>query len=525
MKRHQYVTRLKAGLLGSALLLTAAPALAEVCGTKGGDLIFGHESKVGTLDQHVNAANATRDVSMNIFETLMTRGEDMAPVLDLADSLDVSEDGLTYTFKLRQGVTFHNGKPLTSEDVAASFDRYNRIGTDRSALASVEKWETPDAETFVITLKAANPIFLESVSASTVPIVIIPSEQKDADATKLEPIGTGPFKLAEFVPDSHIKLVRYDDYKPNTNYEAMTGFAGYREACVDSVTFRMMPEPAAREAALETGEVHIAGEVQTASVPRLEGTAGVEVVELGSAGLMLTYPNLSQAPTDNVKVRQAILAALNPEEILDAANDGAFQLHGAFQFSGTTYYSEAGTELYNQNNIERAKELLKEGGYNGEKIVLLTTRDNQRFYNAALVMQSQLEAAGMTVELLLLDWPTALAKSVNETEGWNFFFTTWLTVTAQGGAQSLRNLADPANVHKPIDNKSDEEFMKHFTLLNTSPDLEVRKQAFADAQARVYDQVMAIPFGVIPKKQAIRDNVKGYAPFFNLRAANVWLAN
>ncbi|CAH1648507.1 Peptide/nickel transport system substrate-binding protein [Hyphomicrobiales bacterium] len=523
------MARIKARLLActavAAGLLSwgTAAAQAEICGRKGGDLVFGMEAKLSTLDQHVNAANATRNVAMNIFETLMTRDENMAPVLDLAEQLNVSDDGKTYTFKLRPGVKFHNGKPLTSADVAGSFARYKRIGIDRSALDAVDRWETPDDATFRIILKEPRATFLESISASTVPIVIVPADQSNAEPTQLKPNGTGPFELVEFVADSHVKVKRFDGYVPNKTLKGISGFAGQKEACLDTVTFRTLAEPGARTAALETGEVQIVEDVPTLSRERLSKNKDIKLVQLDYAGLNLTYPNLSQAPTDNLKVRQAILASLNMEDIMDAASDGAFSLNPSFQFPGQTYYSEAGGELYNQNNPEKAKALLKEAGYKGEKVVLLTTRDIPRAYTTALVMSEQMKAAGINAELLVLDWPTALGMSVNESKGWNFFFTTWITVTAQGGAQSLRNLADPSNVHKPVGNKSDEEFMKQFNILSSSPDLEKRKEAFAKAQARVFDQVMAIPFGAIPKIQATRANVEGYIPFFNTRVSNIWL--
>lgn len=513
-----------AALIAGSLCFGVAQAQAEICGRKGGDLVFGMEAKLGTLDQHVNAANSTRNVAMNIFETLVTRDENMAPVLDLARALDVSEDGRTYTFTLRPGVTFHNGKPLTSADVAASFERYKRIGIDRSALDAIERWETPDDATFRIVLSEPRASFLESISASTVPIVIVPAEQASAEPTRLEPIGTGPFQLVEFVADSHVTVKRFDGYVPNTALEGLSGFAGRKEACVDTVTFRTLAEPGARIAALEVGEAQIVEDVPTLSRDRLAENSDIVLVRLEHAALNLTYPNFSAAPTDNLKVRQAILASLNMDEIMDAATDGAYSLNPSFQFPGQTYYTEAGSELYNQNNPEKAKALLAEAGYNGEKVVMLTTRDIPRAYNTALVMSEQMKAAGINAELLVLDWPTALSMSVKETKGWNFFFTSWITVTAQGGAQSLRNLADPSNVHKPQDNKSDAEFMEQFGILSSSPDIEARKQAFAKAQARVLDQVMAIPFGVAPKIQATRSNVKGYVPFFNTRVSNVWIS-
>src|SRR6185437_2187598 len=142
---------------------------------------------------------------------LRRRGQDQQPrpvhlEQELDDSMTESPDQLTYTFKLRQGVKFHNGKPMTSADVVASFDRYSKIALERSTFDDVAKWEAPDKDTFVITMKRAVPTFIEQLSSFSVPIVIIPAENEDDPPQRLKPVGTGPFEFVEYVADSHVKL-------------------------------------------------------------------------------------------------------------------------------------------------------------------------------------------------------------------------------------------------------------------------------------------------------------------------------
>jgi len=163
----------------------------------------------------------------------------MNPLLDLAESVEATANNTVYTFKIRQGVTFHNGKPLTSADVLASFQRYQRIGYDRAILEPVERLEAPDPQTFVITLREPRPTYLEVVSSFGVPIVIIPAENANAPPQQLPPVGTGPFQFVDQVADQQIRIRRYDNYRPDTRYQGLRGFAGYRQACVDTVTFRM----------------------------------------------------------------------------------------------------------------------------------------------------------------------------------------------------------------------------------------------------------------------------------------------
>jgi peptide/nickel transport system substrate-binding protein len=144
-------------------------------------------------------------------------------------------------------------------------------------------------------------------------------------------------------------------------------------------------------------------------------------------------------------------------------------------------------------------------------------------YNTSLVMAEQLRAAGMNAEVRVLDWPTALATSEQQTEGWNFFYTGWITVTAIGGPTALRNLADPNNVHKPLNNVGDPDFNRYFDLVSNGATLEERQAAFANAQRIALETVMVIPFGILPSTQGVRSNVGGFRPFFNTRVVNVWL--
>jgi peptide/nickel transport system substrate-binding protein len=338
-------------------------------------------------------------------------------------------------------------------------------------------------------------------------------------------VGTGPYRLDEFRADSHVRLRRFDAYKPDARYNDIMGFGGRKVACLDSVTFRMMTEPAARTAALEAGEVHAVEDVPAASQKRLRENNAVKVSRLETFWMQIAYPNHSAPPTNNPKVRQAMLAAMDFEEIMEAATEGQYKLNPGFQFPGQLYFTDEGKELLNQKNKDRARQLLREAGYNNEKIVLLTNREFPVMYNTSLVMAEQLKAAGMNAELQVLDWPAALQKSQRETEGWNVFYTGWITVIALGGPQTLRQMAEPNPVHKPPGNKVDPAFMAAFNEVQTLPTLEGRKAAFARAQRRALEEVIAIPFGVAPKVQAVRANVENYRSYYNTRISNIWLRN
>jgi len=514
-------------LLGtvSALALAAAPASAQQfsCGKTGGNLIFAQEAKVNSLDQHTSSTISTRNVAMNMFESLVTRDENMNPIPELAQEVIEAPDGMMYTFKLRQGVKFHNGKPMTSDDVMATFDRYKKVGIDRGILDVVDKWEAPDPATFVLKMKQAQPTFIENLSSFSVPIVIVPRENADAAAMQLKPVGTGPWEYVEFVADSHVRLKRYDGYVADKRFPTTNGFGGYKVACVDTVNLRIVTEAGARVAGLETGEFHGVEDIPAKAQARLKDNKNIVLKPLKNFWVQIATPNLSFPPTDNLKVRQAIQAAMDMEELMEAATDGAYNLNIGFQYPGQSFYTEAGKETYNQKNAAKAKKLLQEAGYKGEKVILLTNQDYSNMYTAALVMSEQLKAVGINAELLVMDWPASVQKQQNTNDGWNFFFTGYGTNTSLGGVAALRFHAHPFNTYKPKDNKPDEEFMAAFNALTSGKTLEERKVAFAKGQARILDQVLALPFGSLTKVQAVRANVEDFKPFRIPRMSNVWI--
>lgn len=504
--------------------LASTPALAQfTCPKTGGNLVFAQEAKVNSLDQHTSSTISTRNIAMNMFESLMTRDENMSPIPELAESVTEAPDLMSYTFKLRQGVKFHNGKEMTTDDVVASFDRYKKVGIDRSILDVVDKWEAPDKYTFILRMKKAQPTFIENLSSFSVPVVIIPKENADAPAMQLKPVGTGPFEFVEFVADSHVKLKRFDGYKPNAAFKDINGFGGYKVACLDSVTFRIVTEAGARVAGLETGELQGAEDVPAKAQARLKGNANITLKPLENFWVQVATPNLSAPPTDNLKVRQAIQAALDMDEIMDAATDGAYRLNIGLQYPPQAFYTDIAKATYNIKDKERAKKLLAEAGYKGEKVVLMTNKDYSNMYTAALVMSEQLKAVGINAELLVLDWPATVQKQQNTTDGWNFFFTGYGTNTSLGGIAAWRFHADPFNAYKPKDNKPDPEFMTRFNAIANGKTLDERKAAYAQLEKYALEQVLAIPFGTLTKVQAVRSNVENFRPFRIPRMSNVWM--
>ena len=244
-----------------------AAAQAFACPKTGGHMVFAQEAKVNSLDQHTSSTISTRNVAMNIFEALMTRDENMNPIPELAAAVNESADGLTYTFKLRQGIKFHNGKPMT-------IGRRGRLvrplqeGRHRPAAFStiVDNWEAPDAQTFVIRLKAA---------AADLPREPELVQRPDRDRSGGEHRRSADAAEADRHRAVRVRRVRAPTATssssastatcPTRATRTSTGFGGYKVACLDTVTFRIVTEAGARVAGLETGELHGAEDVPAKS--------------------------------------------------------------------------------------------------------------------------------------------------------------------------------------------------------------------------------------------------------------------
>jgi peptide/nickel transport system substrate-binding protein len=241
--------------------------------------------------------------------------------------------------------------------------------------------------------------------------------------------------------------------------------------------------------------------------------------------IQMALPNVSNPPTDSILVRKAIQAALDMDEIMTAASDGRYQLNAGFQYPHQSDYTDAGKETYNQHNSDLAKKYLADAGYQGEPVVLLTNMDYPAMYNAALVVQQELQAIGINAEMKVVDWPTSVQMASHTTQGWNLMFTAWGTQPALGALATMQFLVRPNASYKPVDGQDDPDVLAAWQDMNRMPTVQGRQEAFARMQQLVLERVYALPFGSLTKVQAVRSNVAGFEPFRIPRMANVWFSH
>ena len=515
-----FAASLRRPLLGAAFVVAASilagGASAQVMG---GDLVVAQGSNPPSLDAMVTSSQASRNINMNMYETLYGFSEDVKPIPILAEGVEISGDGLTYVFTLRQGVKFHNGKEMTAQDVKASLERYRKVGATKNLLDPVDSIEITGDYEVTFKMKEAAPTFLEAFSSPRAPAVIIPAEEADAEAGKTNFTGTGPYKFVEYVPDSHVKLERFDDYSADERHDDIDGFGGKKTAYLDSITFRIMPEGGARIAALEAGEVHVLEQIPVPAARRLANDPNIEVYENMPWAFLTFIMNANVPPTDNAKFREAVQVAINMEETAAIATEGLFALDHGWQYPGSTYDAgDIGLDYYNLADAERAKALLAEAGYNGEEFAILTDSNIPEHNKAAVVISENLKAAGINAVINQVDWPTAL-KIRLEDEGWN----GWTLMMGIEPYLGPVGLFATLTGNRPHFVKNDPVLDELQQELVTGKTVEDRQATFKKIQTRMYEIFTVVKVGDTGLMQAARAQVKGFKPFRFPRMYNVWL--
>ncbi|HSU06660.1 MAG TPA: ABC transporter substrate-binding protein [Acetobacteraceae bacterium] len=508
---------LLAGTAGLTASLATGPGRAVAQAPKrGGTITVALVQAPPSLDAQLTSAQVARDINLHMYETLYARDEHAGVVPDLAQSGEISKDGMTYVFTLRPGVKFHNGKTMDSGDVAASLERYRKIGLAAVLLNGVDKIEASGPLEVTVRLKKVQSNFLDTLSSPGTPLAIYPAEEARKDPKDFKFIGTGPMKFVEYAPDSHATLERFGDYVPNPNYSKRDGFAGHKEVFIDRAVFRFMPESGARSAAIETGEVLINETTDGPTAKKLAGNSKVQVLKLLPFGIQLAKFNHAQAPCDDVNFRRAVAACLNMEETLAIAFPDIYKLDGGLLYGYSPYYSKAGTELYNLNDPEKAKGLLAKSSYKGEMLTFIT--DNTRpDMDTATDIKEQLGQIGIKIEVKVSDWPTVSTMGFKP-NGWHFW-THGLGIEPYEGPAKLMSIW--TNGISQI--KDDPVIDKQYADLLAELDMNKRKEIFAQFQTHMYQDAVTMALGNYGMFQVVSSRIKNFAPYRIPRLWGVWL--
>ena len=476
-------------------------------------------SDLRIIDPGFTTAYITRDHGYMVYDTLLATDSNFKIQPQMAD-WKVSDDKLTYTFTLRDGLKWHDGAPVTAEDCVASLKRWGKSdGMGQKLMDYTASLEATDSKTITLKLKETFGLVLESIGkpSSLVPFMM-PKRLAETPPNQQikEQIGSGPFKFvaSEFQPGVKSVYEKNTDYVPRK--EAPSWTAGGKVVKVDRVEWITMPDAQTAVNALLSGDIDFDETPPFDLLPVLAANKEVKIESLSKLGFQTVgRMNFLYPPFDNLKVRRAALLAMNQKDVLDAlvGNPKYYQICGAVFACGSPLETDVGAEtLLKGNGMAEAKKALAESGYDGTPVVLLAPGDVVTLKAQPIVVAQQLRDAGFKVDVQATDWQTVVARRASQKPpkegGWNIFFTN---LTGADVANPIANLQisgkgkNGAWFGWPENAKM--EAMRD--AYSRSLSAEEQKKIATDIQKEVYDQVIYIPLGQYRVVNAWRTSLTG----------------
>jgi peptide/nickel transport system substrate-binding protein len=489
-------------LLAAAMAAFMASAGFAAAQTTDGVLTVATIGELPTLDAMQTPTDIVLTVDQHIFETLYTYDGQWKSVPLLAAAMpDISADGLTYRIPLREGVKFHDGSDFDSKDVVASLKRWMAVNPKGKEVAGVVASLDADGDhAIVIKLKSRYAPLLATLSQGS---IIIPSETVADTLTKF--IGTGPYELKERKPDQYTQLVRFDGYKSPEG--AADNYAGKREAIAKEIRFVPVPDANTRVEGLISGQFDYADSVPVSAYDRIESSGVAKPVIFANAGWVSLNMNMKQGLLTKKPLRQAVQAALNASDMMLAAfSDKRFFSVDASLFpEGSFWHTEAGVARYGEGDPDTAAKLLKDAGYDGTPIRLLTSRQYEFHYKVGEVAKAYLEAAGFKVDMQVVDWATLTTRRADPTQ-WDIFITH---SNFPGDPTTINTITDTY----PGWYVSDQKAKAVAAYMNATTD-DAKHAAWEGIQTVIYDDAPLYKVGNFNALSGLSTKVSGYTPTY-----------
>jgi peptide/nickel transport system substrate-binding protein len=384
------------------IILLTLPALCLAGPKAGGSLTYGTEADLRSVDPHKTFTNIEASVMRTMTESLIAANSSLEPIPTLAESWKASADSKEYTFYLKKGVKFHNGREFTANDVLYNFKRVmdeKTAATHRSSFTGVDVVQVIDRYTVKFVLKQPSGSFLSKLyNPRDSSFAIIARESVNQDGKVTHPIGTGPFEFVEWKQNEYLKLKKFKNYR-------VKGLP-----YLDELKVIPVPDISTRFNALSAGDLDVARILPNGDVIKLMKNPSKDVKVFLQQGALTwnLHFNVSKAPFNDVRVRQAIAYAINREDL----NEGVTQGLGA---ATNQWFPPGHPWHFNvpkiSQNIQKAKSLLKQAGYpNGFDVICTTSSAYPTMVDAATIVQAQLLDVGINVKLDVSDWPTTMKK-------------------------------------------------------------------------------------------------------------------
>jgi peptide/nickel transport system substrate-binding protein len=468
----------------------------------GGTIHIALTANVTSLDPLINGAYVGRDTMRNIYEGLVSlkQNGEVGPVL--AKSYSVSKDNKTFTFKIRNDVKFQNGETMKAEDVVASLQRWVNVSQFGQTWFTGSTVTSPDPDTVVLQSPKPMAAGLHLIADPGRMAAIMPKSVIDA-ATPTgvkEYIGTGPYKVKEYVQDQKIVLTKWAGYKSPTGKP--DGYVGEKTPHADNLEFDIATDGNTRLAGTLSGQYHVGYALADSLYSQIKSNNSVHV-ETDPMIDAMVFNKKQGVFANNQKLRQAVLAAMDMTAVDKAAhlNSDLYTVDGGLMPKGNPARSNVDLEKYNHPDLAKAKQLVKDSGYNGEKITLMTTKDYQSMYNASVEFQNQLKALGLNIELKVVDWGTAMQQFFVPDQ-WDMATTSWSVPADPLGFSFFQKTGQGWN--------TDPAFFEIADEINASTSPEQQKAGYDKLQKWYLDYVPGIIITHYKQINAVSNKVAGY---------------
>ena len=488
----------------------------------GGTIINGRSNDSDSLDPQRTIAGASWYIFSNIFDSLVAQNTALEFEPLIAEKYEISQDGLTYTFTIRDGITFHDGSTLTANDVKFTFDRATDANAPSQAvsfISALKSTDLSDNKTVVMTLSEPSAPFLANIEVAYFGILPQQAVTAAGDNFGTNPVGSGPWKFKEWIQGEQITLEPFADYK---NYRSYVENKGAPRA--DAFVSRVIPEAQTLLAAFETGEVnHLALPAQEVKnyqnnpdyqVLIAQGGTSISYIEYAmTKGEGDTFEPQYKPPFDDLKVRQAMAYGVNAEEIIQSVLAGLFQRNFGMMPTGLFAYDPAIEQFGYSYDAAKANSLLDEAGWamggdgvrakDGKKLdIVFWTYVDPTAEKAVQVIQNQLSKVGIKLNLTTLDVGTMIAQLPQNQQDANYMGYGWpepdiLKVIASGswGFSFFRK----------------KEYIDLINQARTITDQAQRKQLYFNAQKIILADAAVVPLWTEPAAIiGIRQQLKGY---------------
>lgn len=495
-------------LKGLSLILMLSALSIALCACRGGkkaddssSIIIGIPQDLeDSLDPHKVAAAGTKEVLFNIFEGLVKPNSDGEFIPAVASAYEVSEDALTYTFTLREGVKFHDGSTVTLGDVKYSIDKCADAGDGSplvAAYSNIKNTEIVD-NNFVIHLNTPDTEFLAYMTTA-----IIPENNKTPDTN---PIGTGPYMFVSRSPQENFVIKKFPDY-----YDAD------RAGHIENVTFKIIGNMDTIAMELESGAIDLVPRIPTAQADLLSDD--FEIMEETMNLVQALYLNNAVKPFDDVRVRQALCYAIDPQEIMTFVSDGKGTEIGSSMFPAFgKYYMDELKDVYSLD-IEKAKALLAEAGYpDGFTFDITVPSNYTQHVDTAQVLKSEFEKIGVTANIKLIEWDSWLSDVYN---GRNYE-TTVVGVDASTLTAAALLQRFTSDAHNNFINFNSSAYDEAFNKALSSTNDDEKTQYYKECEKILANEAANVYIQDLPELVAINKKFTGYE-FYPLYVQDVSL--